>query len=249
VIKFFRNIRKTLLAEGKSLKYLKYAIGEIVLVVIGILIALQVNTWNEQNKTKIKEHQDLVKLKEEFDYNYEMLDYVLGTKKKSLDAWKTWIMKIVNKEYSDLKSLKRLDASATTFIPIVSTYEKLIYTGNIDNIKSDSLRKLLALWPTNIAEYKEDEEFHGKFIRERLYPYELKVKPHDAWINDSLFTPFYTRKESEAYYRLLLDDFTYKNMLLRTMMWIEFSVNEGEQLMNDINSIRDLLSKEIKNRQ
>lgn len=46
MIKFFRNIRKSLLAEGKTSKYFKYALGEIILVVIGILIALQINTWN-----------------------------------------------------------------------------------------------------------------------------------------------------------------------------------------------------------
>jgi hypothetical protein len=46
MIKLFRNIRKNLLNEGKTTKYLKYAIGEIVLVVIGILIALSINNWN-----------------------------------------------------------------------------------------------------------------------------------------------------------------------------------------------------------
>lgn len=50
MIKFFRNIRKNLLNEGKTSKYLKYAIGEIILVVVGILIALQINNWNEQRK-------------------------------------------------------------------------------------------------------------------------------------------------------------------------------------------------------
>ena len=52
MIKFFRKIRQNLLSEGKTGKYLKYAIGEIVLVVIGILIALQINNWNEQSKAK-----------------------------------------------------------------------------------------------------------------------------------------------------------------------------------------------------
>ena len=50
MIKFFRTIRKSLLAEGKTGKYLKYAVGEIILVVIGILIALQINNWNEARK-------------------------------------------------------------------------------------------------------------------------------------------------------------------------------------------------------
>ena len=48
MIKFFRKIRLNLLMENKTWKYLKYAIGEIVLVVIGILIVLQINNWNSK---------------------------------------------------------------------------------------------------------------------------------------------------------------------------------------------------------
>jgi len=59
MIKFFRNIRKKLLEQGKTTNYLKYAIGEIVLVVIGILIALQVNNWNETRKEHLVEQKIL----------------------------------------------------------------------------------------------------------------------------------------------------------------------------------------------
>ena len=55
MIKFFRKIRQNLLSEENTGNYLKYALGEIVLVVIGILMALQINNWNEQRKTDIKE--------------------------------------------------------------------------------------------------------------------------------------------------------------------------------------------------
>ncbi len=50
MIKFFHKIRQNLLNEGKTTNYFKYALGEIVLVVIGILIALQINNWNENRK-------------------------------------------------------------------------------------------------------------------------------------------------------------------------------------------------------
>jgi len=53
MIKFFRKIRRQLLTENRFSKYLLYAIGEIVLVVIGILIALQINIWNENRKALI----------------------------------------------------------------------------------------------------------------------------------------------------------------------------------------------------
>jgi hypothetical protein len=52
MIKFFRKIRYDLMEKNKTGKYLKYAIGEIVLVVIGILIALSINNWNQENENK-----------------------------------------------------------------------------------------------------------------------------------------------------------------------------------------------------
>lgn len=55
MIKFFRHIRQNVIMENKTSKYFKYAIGEIVLVVIGILIALQINTWNEGRKARANE--------------------------------------------------------------------------------------------------------------------------------------------------------------------------------------------------
>ncbi|WP_242156338.1 DUF6090 family protein [Aestuariivivens sediminis] len=63
MIKIFRNIRRQLLSEGRTGKYLKYAIGEIVLVVIGILIALQINNWNEHRKEREKEIKLLIELR------------------------------------------------------------------------------------------------------------------------------------------------------------------------------------------
>ncbi|MBK8515355.1 MAG: hypothetical protein IPL55_03420 [Saprospiraceae bacterium] len=54
MIKLFRKIRQNLLLTGSTGKYLQYAIGEIVLVVIGILIALSINNWNEANKIERK---------------------------------------------------------------------------------------------------------------------------------------------------------------------------------------------------
>ena len=67
MIKLFRNIRQNLLTEGKTTKYLKYAIGEIILVVIGILIALQINNWNENRKNESTESDYYCKLLDDFE--------------------------------------------------------------------------------------------------------------------------------------------------------------------------------------
>jgi hypothetical protein len=77
MIKFFRKIRQNLLNEGKTTKYFKYAIGEIILVVIGILIALQINNLNEQRKQNNLEQDYLIALKREFQNNLIEVDRVI----------------------------------------------------------------------------------------------------------------------------------------------------------------------------
>ncbi|WP_426429575.1 DUF6090 family protein [Winogradskyella sp. HB-48] len=77
MIKFFRKIRKNLLAEGKTGKYLKYAIGEIILVVIGILIALQVNNWNIDRQVRNKEQSYLLEIRNNLQQDSLKLQVVL----------------------------------------------------------------------------------------------------------------------------------------------------------------------------
>ena len=75
MIKFFRHIRKSLIEKNQMGKYFKYAIGEILLVVVGILIALQINNWNENKKDIEKEQQILLSLREEFKQNIKELNF------------------------------------------------------------------------------------------------------------------------------------------------------------------------------
>ncbi|MCJ7468417.1 MAG: DUF6090 family protein [Maribacter sp.] len=73
MINFFRKIRKQLANDNKPLKYLRYAIGEIVLVVIGILIALSINNWNEGRKTHLQDREFLNNLKVELSVDIAAL--------------------------------------------------------------------------------------------------------------------------------------------------------------------------------
>ena len=78
MIKFFRKIRQQLLSEGKTRKYFKYAIGEIVLVVIGILIALQINNWNEAKKSKSNVIQLMENVQKELILNIKKADFIIA---------------------------------------------------------------------------------------------------------------------------------------------------------------------------
>jgi hypothetical protein len=86
MIKFFRRIRQKLLSENKFSKYLIYGLGEILLVVVGILIALQVNNWNEHNKSLESEQLILMDLKNEISSNISKLKMTIEINRRSLQT-------------------------------------------------------------------------------------------------------------------------------------------------------------------
>ena len=143
MIKFFRKIRQKLLVENRFNKYLLYAIGEIVLVVIGILIALQINNWNDQNKETKELHQYLSKIRGNIHQDILILDSI---KKR---RWK--VQKICAKATQDfLSDQYKLQTFLSTlesfveyyFVPNQSGYDALkssSYLGKINGTKIDSL--------------------------------------------------------------------------------------------------------------
>ena len=91
MIKFFRAIRHKYLSEGKVGKYLQYAIGEIILVVIGILIALQINNWNEQRKKINLSDKALLELQEEAESTMKLIERKNAINLKASDIMKKYL--------------------------------------------------------------------------------------------------------------------------------------------------------------
>lgn len=84
MISFFRKIRQSLLGSGQARKYLLYAVGEILLVVIGILIALEVNNWNEWRKDRLKEKNLLHTLMNDIDRNIQTIESTISLHEKRI---------------------------------------------------------------------------------------------------------------------------------------------------------------------
>lgn len=78
MIKFFNKIRQKMLTQNKFSNYLLYAFGEILLVVIGILIALQINNWNENNKNRSAEKEYQKELLKDFEINLKKSNAVVN---------------------------------------------------------------------------------------------------------------------------------------------------------------------------
>lgn len=161
MIKFFRHIRKSLLMENKTGKYFKYAIGEIVLVVIGILIALQINNWNENKKFRIKEITMLNELHLEFKANKEKL--LINTReheKRYQSTQKAIELLPIDLKKTNLDSLSSYINSSIgfwTFEPSQGTINSLINSSNLDLITNDELRRTLLSWHSIFSDYNEDE--------------------------------------------------------------------------------------------
>ena len=144
MIKFFRKIRQNLLSEGKTGKYLKYAIGEIILVVIGILIALQINNWNERLKTEMWEEQFLIDLENELNNDLVQLTEAYTNQKRKGDNFRAVLELIPKSSRADKDKIDSLYKTARTgnqtFFPTTGVYNSAMSAGKIENIKSDSLK-------------------------------------------------------------------------------------------------------------
>jgi len=126
MINFFRRIRKKLADDNKPLKYMRYAIGEILLVVVGILIALQINNWNEERKTNdIRQtyYQQILA-----DINKEYAQEVIERLNKSIASFKTY------REYAKNPNLKPIE--------IINGLTKVEFTFAIFNFNTKSIEAL-----------------------------------------------------------------------------------------------------------
>ena len=164
---------------GKTGKYFKYAIGEIVLVVIGILIALQINNWNQSRLEKQTEKQILKDLKVEFDANFSDLKRVIRQHKIVFNEFSE-IQRITNTNTYNGEILDSLVFSTTkwfSFTQRPGASENLINSGNLSIISNKTLRDLLTQWSGVVDDVIDDESYGNEFTRNTFLPFIAKHIP------------------------------------------------------------------------
>jgi hypothetical protein len=155
MIKFFRKIRQKMLTENKFSKYLIYAIGEIILVVIGILIALSINNWNQNRINTDKQQDYLIGLKSDlekqitsFNSSNQYYDFIIGQGVAILEDYSS-----VGK-LSDIDSINRKLSYmmyTSKYPEITTTFNELNSTGQLNLIKKKSLRSQVIKYYQNSA--------------------------------------------------------------------------------------------------
>lgn len=255
MIKFFRKIRQKLLSENRFSKYLIYAIGEIILVVIGILIALQINNWNEDKKERIIEQKILQELLVDLEISKGDLENDLRINERN-QATSERIKKYLHdkKPYHDSISYMLLRAqNITQFTPRTSGYENLKSVG-LSIISNDSLRKEI----TNVFErFFEYARLEGRVYNERqnsnvdLSPFTNKHFEVDF---DKQRTVVYTRNSYTLKtndikirdYKALLAEKELIIMLQKTIYDRAFKMSIYNLAIRKIDDISGVIEKELK---
>ncbi|MBT8395286.1 MAG: hypothetical protein KJN66_10610 [Bacteroidia bacterium] len=174
MIKFFRKTRQKMLTENKFRKYLTYAVGEIILVVIGILIALSINNWNENRKNKLAESNYYCRILEDFQITEKLVNESLGgitnrigiSKKIIVDLNKTPNNKseILNDFLNTLRQ--------NVFVPSNITFEDLTSSGNLKLITDIQLKNKLIEYNTFLENTLDLLQENRNELNKRMINYE-----------------------------------------------------------------------------
>ena len=252
MIKFFRNIRKKLLTEGNTFKYFKYAIGEIILVVIGILIALQINNWNEQSLERLEEIKLLENLK--VDFQQTILEFEgMNINRDSILSANYALTDIKNNV--DFSNERKIDTLlATTFIcPTFNgksgSLMMLFNSGKINVLKNEALKTLLFSWPSEVEDMTEGE-IDSKLITNNFYiPIIRQYVNVSAITRTTTILPIKIRDRESTIsndYVALLNNKEFENLLYQLELITLDNIQETKSLIKIADSIIAIINSELK---
>jgi hypothetical protein len=253
MFKFFRKTREKLLNQGKTAKYLQYAIGEIMLVVIGILIALQINTWNN-NRVELQQEQLILKsLKSNLQDSLKDLhkEYAL-TISQYEDTLR--LAELVHpKGDFDFDEVDRLLASVlnpSSFDPATGVMDEIINSGHLDLIKNKHLKDKISNWSRIYEDAEEDVVYSLNYVFNNLVPY-LGDKanfinlPAPIYLlkNNNLRTP--PKSSFKADYKTFMTSLEFENLLSMHSLNLTFLLYEYKSYQTYFETTIELLESEI----
>ncbi len=234
-----------MLIENKTGRYLKYAIGEIILVMIGILLALQVNTWNNNRELKKEEFKVMKSLHQEFSENLIKFDSAYKfhlRRKKSIETVLSINLESISTD-SLLLLYKRVNRNYT-FDPFQGIYNSVINSGKIELISNDKLKNKIARIQDLLIDYQEEEHDTKNTAIQKLFPFLLKqplVRFNYKSDNKEITTESIQIKEN---YIKILQSQEYNNIVMHLSAWMSSIFIEGPILRKEMVSIINLLESE-----
>lgn len=255
MIKFFRHIRKALLAENKFSKYLIYAMGEIILVVVGILIALQVNNLNQKSQLRDLEKKILEELLVDLSIAKADIENDIRVNKRWLKRTELLKSHLHNKKayHDSIEEFMSEAAAMTQFSPRTSGYQNLKSEG-VSLIRNDSLRKEISnlfeiTFPSAVIEGREYSKNNNSEIDLALY----FDKHFEIDMNDTITINYrnnsYKLKTNPPIikdYKALLKDKTYIKMLQKTIYDRSRKISVYILTKRKVDLINKMIKEELK---
>ena len=218
MIKFFRRIRFNLMSENKTGKYFKYAIGEIILVMIGILLALQVNNWNNNRIERNEEKEVIAKLHADFKENKKVLKEFLIELNNQMNAQIT-LMKLIGASKEELykhnlDSIFYISFGASEMAFADNTIKNIMQSGKLNILKNEKISDLLYKWNTLSEIRKTRMTKMDDWSNDKLIPYllpkisfkQMDMTSNYPWAGISKVKPDYYPVFQEVTFENYLDN-------------------------------------------
>ena len=215
-------------------QYLKYGIGEVVLVVLGILLALQVNNWNEKRKLIKEEKKTLLSFHNEVSNNLNILDRSIVEKQKIIEA-NNEILKYIgpNEKWLSEKSLDSLmyhiTVSGWIFVPEDGVLNEIINSGKLSIIQDEKIKNEVASLPQLLSLILEEDRLYRDDLHQYFLPflsknYKLRnITSHRELLEHSKSDLGISKFKNNS--AELLNNPEFENILTIQSIWIKFSID------------------------
>ena len=274
MLRLFRQIRKRLLTEnaggqdppgeGNTPRYLLYVIGEIFIVIIGILLALQVDNWNNQREDREEAQVFLIKLQDEFLSNRDQLVQKITMREKALESSRELLLFIdgnpKNLRGPQVDSLLAVALPVYTFDPSLGVLNQLTSTDKLTLIQNEALNDRLSIWDAMIEDFKEDEDMYNYFNHNQYRPFLYKNYNVRNIINTRirnkviapilLSSPDLVDKEigysqDPVGIEVLQNSLEFENYLAFTISWLSLINTQSQGILEYIDGVVGIIEEEL----
>jgi len=207
MIKFFRPIRKDLIEKNKTGKYLKYAIGEIILVVIGILIALSINNWNEENKNEIVEQNFYKEILNDLEKDKVKLEglRVFYNNRIEHAGWLLEMVRNPNVPIDNIEFGKRIQPLYYGPLPVTyeASFDAAMSSGVFTNFKNKLFLKTLNQYYADFVELKGIMEATLRWLESNLEPVMSKIPDNYITAESGVYALSSELHDNKDYYEFI----------------------------------------------
>lgn len=241
MLRFFRQLRKKTLVIGSGSRYLGYALGEIFLVVVGILIALQANNWNEKRIARAEERQLMENLAVEFSRTKRTMESIIPALQRA-EASCVLLVNLCGEEHLPVSNLQ-IDSLLinSTFVPPLKSpqpvYQELMNSDRLEKLSNQALKDLLYSWQNSMnllaLDYNAASIWGENYLRDIL----IDQVAYKNW--DVVGNSFEWERPSRLAddYSPLFRSLRFENIMVNKRFWTERIEDRYHQLIAQCDEI------------